>query len=71
MSSMDEIRAERKRLRALLRDYCFTEQCGKGCASCPVDKAEACDAGRGAYDVPMENLRRAEKIIMKEREAKT
>lgn len=70
MSSMDEIRAERKRLRALLSDYCFTEQCGKGCASCPVDNAEACDA-HGCYEVPMENLRKAEKIIMKEREATT
>lgn len=56
-------RTERKRLRSLIHDYCFTEQCGKGCVDCPVEKAKAC----GDMDVPMSKLREAEKIIQEER----
>jgi hypothetical protein len=63
-------RAERKRLKDLIFDYCFTEQSGKGCASCPVSKAEACDHCHGSNEMPMKYLREAEKIILKEREAK-
>ena len=63
-------KAERERLRALIHDYCSTEQCDKGCASCPVNKAEACGGPHGSPEVPLANLREAEKIILKEREAK-
>lgn len=62
-------KAERERLRDLIHDYCFTEQCDKGCASCPVDKAKACGLPCGASELPLANLREAEKIILKEREA--
>lgn len=64
-------RAERQRLRELIHDYCSMEQCDKGCASCPVNKTKACGLPSGASEVPMANLREAEKIILKEREAKT
>jgi hypothetical protein len=66
----DQRRAERKRLRSLIHDYCFNEQSGKGCANCPVNKAEACDHCHGSNEMPMKYLREAEKIILKEREAK-
>lgn len=64
-------KAERQRLRALIRDYCSTEQCGRGCASCPVNKAQACGVPVGSHEIPVANLCEAEKIILKEREAKT
>lgn len=66
----DQRRAERKRLRSLIHDYCFNEQSGKGSAHCPVNKAEACGHCRGSNEMSMNYLREAEKIILKEREAK-
>jgi hypothetical protein len=64
-------KTERQRLRNLIHDYCHTEQCDRGCARCPVDKAEACGVPRGCHEIPLTNLREAEKIILKEREAET
>ena len=69
MTRIEKQRAERQRIRELIHDYCFTEQSDKGCATCPVNKAEACDARHGCYEIPMEKLREAEKSILKEREA--
>lgn len=67
----DQQSAERRRLRSLIHDYCFNEQSGKGCAQCPVNKAEACENTHGAAELPLKYLREAEKIILKEREATT
>lgn len=64
-------KTERQRLRALIHDYCFTEQCDKGCASCPVDKAEACGGPHGASEVPLANLREAEKNHIKRKRGGT
>ena len=69
MSRKEALRAERERLRALIHDYCFTEQCDKGCASCPVAKAGACVANTNE-DIPLARLHEAEHIILTEREAK-
>jgi hypothetical protein len=69
VTRIEKQRAERQRIRELIHDYCFKEQKDRGCARCPVAKAEACDALHGVYEVPMENLREAEKIILKERGA--
>ena len=67
----EEQKTERQRLRELIHDYCHTELYGKGCASCPINKTKACGLPSGASEVPLANLREAEKIILKEREGKT
>ncbi len=71
MTRMEAQRAERQRIRALIHDYCFTEQCDKGCASCPVNATKACDGGKNGAETPLPRLREAEQIILKERGATT
>ncbi len=71
MTRIEKQRAERQRIRALIHNYCFKEQRGRGCARCPVNKAEVCGFNYGTAEAPMEKLREAESIIMKEREATT
>lgn len=62
-------RTERQRIRELIHDYCFDEMAGKGCANCPIYKANACDEVRGnATILPIERLRAAEKLIKEERQ---
>lgn len=62
-------RAERQRIRAIIHDYCFSEMAGKGCANCPIYKANVCDEVRGnAIILPIERLRAAEKLIKEERQ---
>lgn len=58
---------ERQRIRELIHDYCFNDQCDVGCVRCPVNKANACDLQLGRLEIPMENLHVAEKIINEER----
>jgi hypothetical protein len=69
MTRMEAQRAERQRIRELIHDYCFTEQCGKGCAGCPVSAAKACDVGKNGAEPSLPRLREAEQIILKERGA--
>lgn len=64
---MDKLRSERKRLRALIHDYCFTEHAGRGCVSCPVNASGACGDAANGGDVGMDKLRKAEETIKKER----
>ena len=62
-------KAERQRIRALIHDYCFGEMAGKGCVSCPIYKANACDEVRGnATILPIERLKAAEKLIKEGRQ---
>lgn len=63
---MEKLRAERKRIRDLIHDYCFTEQSDRGCASCPVNEAGACSVNTNE-EIPLEKLRKAEEIILRER----
>lgn len=61
---------ERRRLRRLLREYCFNDRCGLGCKDCPVSETKACDTQPGcsnSYQIPMEYLKDAEIKILEER----
>lgn len=67
LAQVNAQKAEGKRIRALIHDYCLHEQRDKGCTTCPVNAARVCEGWGNSTAPPLKKLREAERIILHER----
>lgn len=60
----EQTKLERERINGIIHDYCRGEtMTGKGCVNCVLNALNVCNEAKGGTTVPMERLKKAEKVI--------
>ena len=60
----EQTKLERERINGIIHDFCRGEtMIGKGCVNCVLNALNVCNESIGGATVPMERLRKAEKVI--------
>ena len=60
----EKTKLERERINGIIHDFCRGEtMIGKGCVNCVLNALNVCSEGQSGASVPMERLKKAEKVI--------
>lgn len=63
----EQTKLERERINGIIHDFCRGEtMIGKGCVNCVLNALNVCSEGQSGASVPMERLKKAEKVIKEE-----
>ena len=63
----EQAKLERERINGIIHDFCRGEtMIGKGCVHCVLNELNVCGESKGGTIVPMERLKKAEKVIKEE-----
>ena len=63
----EKTKLERERINGIIHDFCRGEtMIGKGCVNCVLNALNVCSEGQSGASVPMERLKKAEKVIKEE-----
>ena len=63
----EQTKLERERINGIIHDFCRGEtMIGKGCVHCVLNELNVCGEIIGGAIVPMERLKKAEKVIKEE-----